>query len=215
MKKTAINKKISQIIKSYSVNTKLDNIDSDFFFSLFKTTEKLNYIEKNHYFLYVANYKISGGRYVKMLFASDGHRKIPISKSKLLNELFPKKSKLTIEESHINNVKIAARNVINPQIKEYRENISLPIICPLSLKKINNWKFIHIDHVIPFSKLFNDWLDSLGISPLDIELCGPKNFKTFKDIYLKNSWYEFHKRHADLQCVNAKHNILKSNKYEE
>lgn len=215
MKKTEINKKISMIVNKYKVNTHLDKLDSEFIYELLDKTKTYNHIIPNYSYLYIGNYKIANNRRVKMIFANDGNRNYPISKGKLINELFPPKSSLTSDEKHINNVKKAARNIINSQIKQFRESVELPITCPLSHKILKNWRLIHIDHDIPFSILFDNWMEELNISPLDIELCGPKNNKTFKNVDLLKSWYLYHLKNAKLQCVYSKANLIKSNKIYE
>lgn len=212
MKKCEIERGISGIIKKYRVGEKIDKIDSAYIFSLLEKTNSLCYIIPGHYYLYIDNYSIKNFRKVKMIFANDGQRKIPLSKSKIIGELFPSKSKLSPEEKHIGNVKRAARNIIEIQIKMYRDTIELPIQCPLSQKKLTNWKLIHVDHREPFISLFNDWLEINDINPEEIKLSGPINQKTFKDENLRKSWYNYHLEKANLQCVYSKANLKKSDK---
>ena len=209
MKKNEVNNIISHIVKKYNINSKILGEDSIKIFELLELCPKLNYIKSEYYYLYVSNYKIPG-RNIKMIFATDGRKKIPLSKSKIINELFP--PKINKVSYHINNVKKAARNIIKNQISNFREGISLPLICPLSHKKLTNWKLIHVDHKIPFSILFSNWLDENRLSPLDIKLKGGVNNKTFADINLTNNWYLYHQEKSILQCVHYKANLEKSNK---
>lgn len=211
-KKGVVERNISEIIKKYNIREKLDNSDSNYIFSLLKNSTSLCYIIPSHYYLFVDNYKVKNFRRVKMIFATDGQRKMPLSKSKLIGELFPTKSKLSPEEKHIGDVKRAARNIIEIQIKMFRDCIELPIDCPLSQKKLTNWKLIHVDHFFPFINLFNNWLEENNINPIEIKLAGPQNKKIFKEETLKNSWYEYHLKNAVLQCVYSKANLKKSNK---
>lgn len=211
-KKGVVEKNLSEIIKKYGIREKLDNSDANYIFSLLEKSNSLCYIIPSHYYLFVDNYKVKNFRRVKMIFATDGRRKMPLSKSKLIRELFPAKSKLSPEEKHIGDVKRAARNIIEIQIKMYRDCIELPIDCPLSQKKLTNWKLIHVDHREPFINLFNDWLEKNDINPREIKLSGPQNKKTFKDVTLRKSWYDYHLETANLQCVYSKANLKKSNK---
>jgi len=211
-KKGVVEKKISGIIKKYNIREKLDPMDSNYIFSLLEKSISLCYIIPSHYYLYIDNYSVKNFRKVKMIFASDGRRKLPLSKSKLIGELFPAKSRLSPEEKHLGDVKRAARNIIEIQIKMYRDTIQLPVTCPLSQKKLTNWRLIHIDHSLPFINLFNDWLEKNDINPQEIKLSGPQNQKTFKDVNLRKSWYDYHMEIANLQCVYSKANLKKSNK---
>lgn len=211
-KKKQVGERFSAILKSYGVKSKLSAEDSQYIFELLGLCCKLNYIKYPEYYLYVSNYKLPTGRYVKMIYACNGSRKIPISKSKIMDELFPVKSKLTDVDKHINMVKQAARNIIEPQIREFRSSINLPVICPLSYKTLSNWSLVHIDHQVPFSKLFENWLEINNLFPGDISLSGPKNNKTFKSESLRDSWYLYHLNNAVLQCVDSKFNLYKSNK---
>lgn len=212
MKKYEIESRISEIIKKYGIREKLDNCDTNYIFSLLEKTNSFCYIIPSHYYLYIDNYSVKNFRKVKMIFANDGRRKIPLSKGKIIGELFPSKSKLSPEEKHIGNVKKAARNIIEIQIRMYRETIELPVQCPLSFKKLTNWRLIHVDHREPFISLFNNWLEINDINPGEIKLSGPVNKKTFKDENLRKSWYNYHLENANLQCVYSKANLKKSDK---
>lgn len=211
-KKGVVEKNLSKIIKKYGIREKLDNSDANYIFSLLEKSNSLCYIIPSHYYLYTDLCKIKDFRKVKMIFATDGNRKIPISKSRLLADLFPPKFKQSPEDIHLAAVKRAARNIIEIQIKMFRDCIELPIDCPLSQKKLTNWKLIHVDHREPFIDLFNDWLEKNDINPQEIKLSGPQNKKTFKDENLRKSWYEYHLETANLQCVYSKANLKKSNK---
>lgn len=200
--KKQLNIILREIIKK---NGKLSIDDSKIIYKILHSSEKYSFIDES-YFFYISNYKLPNNRPVKMIFASNGQKKIPLPKNKLISEVFPSKRK----ESHSSRVKKAARNIIYPQIKTYRDRVELPIICPLSHNTLYSWRDIHIDHVVPFIYLFNSWLEELNMPIDDVELIGPPSNKVFKNKRLTESWYNYHLLHANLQCVDSRFNLLKS-----
>lgn len=215
MKKTEFNTFWSNLLKQYSIKKELPMGIQDTIYKLLSESKLYKAITPEYHRLYLDYYILPPhGRKIKMLFVKTTHNNgsLPISKTKLCNDLFPPKTKKSDNDNHIQKVKQAARNIIEPQIREYRSSITLPQFCPLTLKKLTNWTQIHVDHVIPFSTLFEDWMDRLGINPLDINLSGRTNNKNFTDIGLQDSWFQYHYTNAKLQCLDKKANLIKSNK---
>jgi hypothetical protein len=103
------------------------------------------------------------------------------------------------------------RVIIKPQIDSFRSEVELPATCPLTGKtlKTTNGKTVHVDHIYPFSKLVEEWLiaEDLNFEAIDLDRSGE-----FKDRYLAQKWYAFHKTMANLQLVDKTANLKKGNK---
>lgn len=100
------------------------------------------------------------------------------------------------------NLNSALRYAIEPQIQAFRnENEMKCDFC-------NSTDNIHIDHIIMFKNLANDFLSSYKSIPNyfdDNEFNGSK-FKK-KDIEFENDWFNYHKKNAKLRCLCAKCNL--------
>ena len=204
---------ISALTKKYRVGRSIKDLDLDLLKLILSLSPKYKNIYEriDEYCFKVDNYSITNGRKVKMIFACLANNQkvcMPISKSQLINSIWPPKKKNT-ESLHLAAVKSAARLIINPQIQKFRESVELPTRCALTQKKLTNWTDIHIDHIEPFSILFSQWLDLNNLNPYEIALRGPKNSKTFADEGLIKSWYDFHQTNASLQAVHKTANLKK------
>lgn len=209
---------ISSITKKYRVGRSIKNLDLDLLKLILSLSPKYrNIFEKvDEYCFKIDNYSIATGRKVKMIFAclaKNPNVCLPISKSKLISSIWPPKKKKA-DDLHLAAVKSAARLIITPQIKKFRESVELPTRCALTQKKLTNWTNIHIDHIEPFSILFSQWLDINNLNPYDIALCGAQTAKTFVDEGLIKSWYDFHQTHASLQAVHKTANLKKGARVE-
>lgn len=99
------------------------------------------------------------------------------------------------------NLKIAMRVAIQPQIDEYR-NAQQNLICELC----NSTKRIEIDHhsiLQPFAKLYHDFMMNTTLEiPTDFDntIACLKCFKE-KDNEFNDAWIQFHKEHALLRML--------------
>lgn len=113
----------------------------------------------------------------------------------------------------------AARAAIQSQIDAFRSSRdkSKPIICGITGNEVD-WLNAHVDHVVPFITLFNNWIVSLpyGKTPeteeeitkriVAIELNRQGHIK---DMKLRRKWQEYHRKHATLQFAEASANHAK------
>lgn len=99
------------------------------------------------------------------------------------------------------NLNSALRYTIEPQILEFRKTNIL--ICEFCNSKEN----IHIDHIILFKILANNFLKTKKYIPIDFddnEYNGCKFKKEDEDF--KNEWFDYHKHNAKLRCLCSKCN---------
>lgn len=211
--KSSVSKLISSIVRDYKCNSHLTANDRELMYDLLSKSTSYSYCTPILYDLTIKMIEISGGRKVRMLCAiRKGDSKVlPISKTKLLEQLFP-----TVRTKKVvnNNVLVqkASRNIIQPQIDQFRENTKLPLSCPLSGRMLTHWGMVHIDHKYALVSLFREWMDENDLTYQDILLKGSKNHKMFKNDSYTNSWYNYHLEHAILQCVYKTANLSKGSK---
>ena len=107
----------------------------------------------------------------------------------------------------------ACRLAVQPEIKEMRDKIKLPFICPITGEIIKDKKKIHIDHYdLKFSDLIDKWLDNKDIyyilSKIHVEYNRElKRRCYFIDEKIENDFIDFHNKHTHLRAVSALANI--------
>lgn len=163
--------------------------------------------------VYVRNIDIAGGRKVKLVALERAGTKQPVSKSKLIDALYPPKkiaTSATAEERHFNNVKAAMRSGVAGQLKEFRSNCCLPTVCYLTGKLLRKGHRTDVDHVgMSFAELADCFLSENGLVYTDIALVGPPNAKKFRDSNLWEEWQSYHLDRARFSLVCASANRSK------
>jgi hypothetical protein len=148
-----------------------------------------------------------------MLSLERGGTKQPVSKSKLIDSLYPAKKIATSaspEEKHYNAVRSAMRNGIASQLKEFRDNVPRPIICPLTGKTLRKGMRTDVDHFgKPFAQIADEFVGAMELTYIDIYLVGPPNRKRFKDKELWEAWQLFHIENCELHLVCSSANRSK------
>jgi hypothetical protein len=163
--------------------------------------------------VYLRNVDIAGGRKVKMLSLERGGTKQPISKSKLVDALYPVKkiaTTATAEEKHFNSVKSAMRNAVSHQLKGFRDAVTYPLVCSITGKQIRKGQKTDVDHCgLAFSEIADRFVSIKGLRYSDISLMGPPTGKSFKDKVLWGEWVHYHLQHARFALVCASANRSK------
>ncbi len=163
--------------------------------------------------VYMRDVQIATGRKVKMISLERDGSKQPVSKAKLIDALYPPKkikTSATPEEKHYNTVKSAMREGISAQLREFRTNSELPVVCYLTGKKLRRGHRTDVDHVgLSFSELADSFLSAQGLVYTDITLEGPPTAKRFKDSELWEKWKLYHLLNAKLSLVCASANRSK------
>lgn len=206
--------KLGKIISNHRASAKLIGEPREFILRSCRLTEQwLKLASDPDVVVYLRNVDISGGRKVKMLSLERGTTKQPISKSKLVDALYPAKkiaTTATPEEKHFNAVKAAMRNAVSHQLKGFREMQALPVVCYLTGKHIRKGMKTDVDHVAtPFSQLCDLFLTEKDLKYVDVVLYGPPTAKRFKDEALWQEWKQFHQDRARFSLVCASANRSK------
>lgn len=212
--KKDFNEKLTRIINNHRVNARLIGEPKDFILRscrLYPTWMKLS--SDPNVQVYLRNVDIAGGRKVKLVSLERGDSRQPVPKAKLIDALYPPKkikSSATEEENHYNRVKVAMRNGITEQLREFRERIKLPSTCYITGRELRKGDRIDVDHAqISFSEIADCFLKSKELCYTDVFLVGPPTGRTFKDKELWREWKDFHKEMAILALVCSSANRSK------
>jgi len=105
------------------------------------------------------------------------------------------------------NVYRAARFEISDQIHEFHDKGACSVCEICNLHMTRNY-YVHVDHVYPFCKLFDEFLGSKGLVYNDI--CVGKNENdenVFEDKCFAQEWKSHHQQKAKLRIVHKKCNL--------
>jgi hypothetical protein len=214
LSKKDYSEKLGRVIQNHRVNTRLIGEPRELILRscrLCSSWEKLS--GDPDVLVYLRNVEIAGGRKVKMLSLERGETKQPVSKSKLIDALYPVKkikTSATEEEKHYNAVKSSMRIAIAPQLQSFRKEACLPTVCYLTGKTLRKGHRTDVDHVgLSFSEIADKFVQQSGLKYSDIALVGPPTAKRFRDEELWNKWLYFHECLAKLTLVCASANRSK------
>lgn len=206
--------RLSRIINNHRTNSRLIGEPREFILRscrLCPTWSKLS--GDPEVAVYLRNVDLAGGRKVKLISLERGGTKQPVSKSKLVDALYPAKqikTSATEEEKNYNLVKAAMRSGVADQLKAFRQGVSLPCVCYLTGKQLRKGHRTDVDHVgTSFSEIADSFVRDKGLTYTEIPLSGPPSAKKFKDPELWAEWQFYHQVKAKLTLVCASANRSK------
>ena len=188
------------------ISVKYNNETEVFFNHLISLSRFTNHANAS-YFIVKQLRGYQGKRYkgLCLITANSGYH-MPITHASLSN----KKTKANPRAK----VLAAMRLAIEEQIKYFKQvekerawKERKPLRCGLTKKPLLGCA-IHVDHIVPFSKLADDFL-------LKNKLKSFSEIKLNRNVLSKewhDKWYDYHAKHATLQLVSAKANIKASAK---
>lgn len=157
------------------------------------------------------------------LISPNSSREIWIGKQKLIEMLFPpKKPQALVDDSpteHRKAVLKALRQIIEPQIKQYRLAVRRQIKgtgryklrCAITGESLDHGEF-HIDHKIPFKLIVEDWCREICKDLEQIEVVCRGTSCKLADIKLAENFFDYHLLHSQLQVVTVTANLSKGSK---
>ena len=212
--KTEFNQKLSKIITNHRAGSKIIGEPKEFLLRCCRLTEKWGKLATDPETLVYLRYnEIAGGRKIKMIHLERGTTKQPVPKNQILDALYPAKkiaTSATPEEKHYLAVKSSMRFAIAMQLKAFRDNCQLPVICSISGRKILPGQKSDVDHVgKTFSQIADEFIEFQNLKYTDIVLIGPPTAKRFKDTKLWEMWVYHHLQHARYSLTLASANRSK------
>jgi hypothetical protein len=214
LNKSQYNEKIGRIIGNHRAGSRLCGEPAEFILRSCRLTEQWGKLgQDSETAVYLRNVEIAGGRKVKMLSLERAGTRQPISKSKLVEALYPTKkiaTAATAEEKHYNAVKSAMRGAVKDQLKRFRDQVELPCVCCLTGKQIRRGMRTDVDHTgLSFSEIADIFMTENKLRYTDIALVGPPTAKKFRLETLWESWKKFHNEKARYAIVLASANRSK------
>jgi hypothetical protein len=214
LNKGQYNEKIGRIIGNHRAGSRLCGEPAEFILRSCRLTEQWGKLgQDSETAVYLRNVEIAGGRKVKMLSLERAGTRQPISKSKLVEALYPTKkiaTAATAEEKHYNAVKSAMRGAVKDQLKRFRDQVELPCVCCLTGKQIRRGMRTDVDHTgLSFSEIADIFMTENKLRYTDISLVGPPTAKKFRLETLWESWKKFHNEKARYAIVLASANRSK------
>jgi hypothetical protein len=187
----------------------IEQLDSNFQEYLFSLPKYERHQGCNFIVEIVSGY---GGKQFKTLClitqVSGYHLPITVGKLKQPNLLSPKSNK---RQTVLAAMRLAIENQIElfrietkvERAKSFKNGDYSVLLCPLTKKRLTSRS--HVDHIIPFIRIADNWLESSGLTSYgDIKLVrGQLSGGILK------SWQDFHLVNAKLQLVSASANIKK------
>ena len=212
--KTEFNQKLSKIITNHRAGSKIIGEPKEFLLRCCRLTERWAKLASDpETLIYLRYNEIAGGRKIKMIHLERGATKQPVPKNQILDALYPPKkiaTSATPEEKHYNSVKSAMRFAVTYQLKAFRDNCQLPIICSISGRKILPGQKSDVDHIgMTFSEIADAFVSEKCLNYSRIVLCGPPTAKRFKDEILWQQWVAYHLQHARYSLTLASANRSK------
>lgn len=207
---------LRRILDNHRVNSRLIGSPLEFVLRSCRLTEIWSKLSNDpEVLVYVRNQEIAGGRKVKMISLERGGSRQPVSKSKLIDILYPAKkiaTSATPEEKHFNAVKAAMRGGVSNQLQDFRKSKKLPVMCYLTGKMIRPGMKIDVDHVgASFSEIADSFIKENSLRYTDVGLEGPPTAKRFRDKNLWENWVSYHKDFARLALACSSANRSKGN----
>lgn len=220
--KKEFSKFISLVIQTTPCNKPIRADWANELMPLLKTTSLFGKKANRENVKLICVYRKYGPKKQKLLALIEPNGKeLIVGKTKLINCLYPVKSRRSKADVHRAEVLRIMRNIIKPQIANFRKQTKAQIkalalaglaqsakalnTCKLSGKSLNSCKTA-VDHIIPFIQLADEWLESLNISYADIAIKGRGQYKYFADSMLTESWYGYHEQNAKLQMTCSRAN---------
>lgn len=206
--------KLSKIISNHRAGSKLIGQPKDFLLRACRLSPQWAKLATDpETAVYLRNVEIAAGRKVKMMVLERDTSKQPVSKSKLIDALYPPKkiaTSATPEEKHYLMVKAAMRLAIQGQIRDFRESVPMPTTCPLTGKRIRQGQRTDVDHIrCSFSEIADEYLRAKGLRYVDVALKGPPTAKRFQDEEMWEEWMLYHEYRAEYALVCASANRSK------
>lgn len=220
--KTSFGKRWSEVVNKNQLSVCLSGSDEQFVDGVISMIPSFNAIKLKgevKYKVVTKKFQAKGVKGVVMI-SPNSKTEIWLGKAKIVDTLFPPKKPTPLHVKDRKNVIAALRQLINPQIKTYKDSVRRQLNGPMGHKlrcaltgdHICMGEY-HIDHRYPFKNLVEDWCRQVGkdLEHIDVVCRGTKCY--LKDNQLAESFYDYHMMHAQLQVTTAKANMEKGAKY--
>lgn len=220
--KTSFGKRWSEVTNSNQIGNVLSGEDKQFVDEVMSSIPTFNLIKSKGEVKYKVISKKFQTKAVKgiVMVSPNSKTEIWLGKAKIIDTLFPKSAPVPLHKKTKQDVISALRQLIDPQIKAYKDSVRRQlngpfrhkIRCSITGEHICMGEY-HIDHKYPFKNIVEDWCREIGkdLEHIDVVRRGTKCY--LRDSELAESFYDYHMIHSQLQVTTAKANLSKGAKY--
>lgn len=140
-------------------------------------------------------------------------REVWIGKQVVMKALFPPTNRPDPAKENRRQVLRALRNIIEPQIRQYRGQFAGKSVIKSSLTGKPIFGAYHVDHVYPFIRLVEEWCRENGYDLETIPVRCRGTDCRLESIEMAESWFDYHAFHAEFQVLDASENTSKGSRY--
>lgn len=105
------------------------------------------------------------------------------------------------------------RRAIAPSVLEFKRGLFSQVdsvACPLT-GEVLTWEHGHVDHVVPFNRIADEFLAAFKIDPSDIVLrCGDGQIGSRLESPLHEMWVDWHERSVQYRYIHPSANIRRA-----
>ncbi len=208
-------KRWSGIVAGYETRTTLSPGDTAFFTESVSGIPRFAKIMARGRVTFRAVQHTFNGRKVKgiaMITPGSGIE-VWVGKQFVMKSLFPPVNRPDPAKENRRRVLRALRNIVEPQIQQYRKRFTGKSVIKSSLTGKPIFGAYHVDHVYPFIRLVEEWCRENGYN-LETMPVKTRGIDCLLDsIDMAESWFDYHAMHAEFQVLDPLENISKGSRY--
>ena len=213
--KKKFGEKWSGIVSGYELGISLSTDDTLFLSDVLSKISRFAKIMKRGKVQFRVVQRSFNGKRVKgiVIVTPGSGYEVWVGKQAVMKSIFPNTNIPDQGKVNRRNVLRSLRDVIEPQIKEYRRRFVGKSVVKSSMTGRPIIGPYHVDHVYPFIRLVEEWCRE---NQLDLETIGVKcRGVTCKlsSVEMAESWFDYHALHAEFQVLDAAENTSKGSRY--
>jgi hypothetical protein len=213
--KKAFGQRWSAIVSGYEIGLTVSPDDSSFVSGVLGRISRFARImERGQVQFRVVQRSFNGKRVkgIALVTPNSGHE-VWVGKQVVVKAMFPNTNMPDQGKVNRREVLRALRDVIEPQIREYRRRFAGKSVIKSSLTGRPIFGPYHVDHVYPFIRLVEEWCreNALDLETIAVRCRGA--VCRLESVEMAESWFDYHALHAEFQVLDAAENTSKGSRY--
>jgi hypothetical protein len=207
--------KWSAMVSGYEIGLEVSADDSSFLSDVLRRIPRFAKVMDRGQVQFRVVQKSFNGKRVRgivLVTPNSGHE-VWVGKQVVVRAMFPNTNIPDQGKVNRRDVLRALRDVIDPQIREYRKRFAGKSVIKSSLTGRPIFGPYHVDHVYPFIRLVEEWCreNALDLETISVRCRGSVCRLASTD--LAESWFDYHALHAEFQVLDAAENTSKGSRY--
>lgn len=207
--------KWSGIVASYEVGTIVNPEDTTFLTDVLKRISRFaKILDRGEVGYKVVNKRFNGKTVKGIVLVTPGSKhEVWVGKESVMRSVFPPPNRYDPAKQNRREALKAMRNIIEPQIQNYRRRFAGQSVVKSSLTGKPILGPYHVDHVYPFIRLVEEWCRENGYDLETIPVKCRGASCRFASVDMAESWFDYHAFHAEFQVLDASENTSKGSRY--